>query len=260
MQGDTIDVFRGPVVPKPDILQYALSDILGKSHIHRKSHIHTKSQILTRPPRMLEVVPGGLIREPLTKDPGTINWDASPKATFTVRVVNFEQFRQITRKDPPAPPTITTPPVVPRPLKRNKNVIDGVIISNAEYMAKHPLTELRSVFYDGMLRSTTGEPGTTGTRDRGALDVPDAAEAALAAHVRRLREIKGSAVTEIGGRVDETVAAVDAAWGRGVAKGQELGGRLGKKYDKVDAAWDRGVTKGRGVAKKLASHAKPGGD
>ena len=89
------------------------------------------------PTRHLEIVPGGLIRQPPPRDPGTIDWDSQPKSTISVRIVNFEQFRSITGREPPMPPpTPQSTQVSPRG-ERNQGGTDGIVISNAEYDSRH---------------------------------------------------------------------------------------------------------------------------
>lgn len=92
----------------------------------------------------LDIVPGGLIRQPLNNDPGTINWDLCPKTTFTIRIVSFEQFRTITGREPPAPPPLPQDSRLHQPGKRNQGGTDGFIISNAEYQWKYPQRGLDS--------------------------------------------------------------------------------------------------------------------
>lgn len=94
-----------------------------------------------RPPRKLEIVPGGLVRQPLSRDPGLIKWESGPKATFTIRVVNFEQFRSMTGREPPAPPQLPLNTRLPPRDERNMAGTDGIVVSNAEYQLNHPPKE-----------------------------------------------------------------------------------------------------------------------
>lgn len=122
-----------------------------------------------------------------------ISWDSRTKAIFTVRIVNFEQFRKLTGREPPVLPGLPLNTVAyPRP-KRNRDSADGVVISNAEYMSKHPLNEV-----DYTCATATTSASTSTGENPGASRVGHEAEAALRS-VRRWDKFKVLARSTLGG-------------------------------------------------------------
>lgn len=85
----------------------------------------------------LEILPGGLIAQPLSKDPGTYDWASRQKSKLTVRIVNFEQFRSLTGREPPEPPLLPRGARLPRRDARNPEGTDSMLASNAEHQFQH---------------------------------------------------------------------------------------------------------------------------
>ena len=88
----------------------------------------------------LEILPGGLIAQPLTEDPATYNWASRQWSKLKVRIVNFEQFRSITGQEPPTPPQLPRDPRLPRRDERNPGGTDSILASNAEHQFKNQPT------------------------------------------------------------------------------------------------------------------------
>lgn len=94
--------------------------------------------------KKLEIVPGGLIEQPLLEDLGGIDWDSKPKTTFIVRVVNFEQFRCIMRLHrniemwPPEPPELPDPTNMTLHRGPNRGGMDSTLEGLVDHVQKHP--------------------------------------------------------------------------------------------------------------------------
>lgn len=120
----------------------------------------------------LEILPGGLIAQPLPNDPGTYDWASQPTSKLSVRIVSLEQFRNITGQEPPMPPELPGGPRLRRRDERNLGGTDSMLVSNAEYQFKHQVSggefgtssassrRSRSIFPEDRV---AGKPNTWGT-------------------------------------------------------------------------------------------------